>query len=303
MCALVRTAGQLEFALQNVYTPNFLVGQVVVRPPCCSRGETMRAIILAAGIGWRLGRHLGRVPKSLLRFGGKTLLQRHFDVLGECGVTEVVVGAGYRADLMQAQIDATSSTMPIRTVLNPDYEEGNIVTLWTLRDELASGEPVLLMDADVLYDKHLMYRLIQSPNENCFLLDRDLEPGDEPVKLCVRDGRLVEFRKHVAQQLVYDFHGESVGFFKLSAEVAGRLRERTMEYIELGRRDEFYEEALRDVLLEADRFEFGFEDITGLPWIEIDFPEDVRRAEHEILPRLDSGSPARKPLDETCSPH
>lgn len=212
------------------------------------------------------------------------------------------MGTGYRADLMQAQIDAASTRMPTRTVFNPDYEEGNIVTLWSLRDELASEGPVLLMDADVLYDKHLMYRLMESPNQNCFLLDRDIEAGDEPVKLCVRDGRLVEFRKHVAQELVYDFHGESVGFFKLSAEVAARLCERTKQYIEQRRRDEFYEEALRDVLLESDRFEFGFEDITGLPWIEIDFPEDVRRAEHEILPRLDSGDPALKPLDETCSP-
>ena len=45
------------------------------------------------------------------------------------------------------------------------------------------------------------------------------------------------------------------------------------------------EEAIRD-LLQATPHEFGFEDITDLPWLEIDFPEDIRRAEHEILPRL-----------------
>lgn len=262
----------------------------------------MRAIILAAGVGWRLGRHLGRVPKSLLRFGGTTLLQRHFEVLAECGVREVVVGVGYRADLMQAEIDAMAGPMPVKTVFNPDFKEGNIVTLWTLRDELTIGESILLMDADVLYDRHLMYRLVESQNENCFLLDRDMEPGDEPVKLCVRDGRVVEFRKHVAHPLQYNFHGESVGFFKLSASVAERLRERACEYVEQQRRDEFYEEALRELLLEARDDEFGFEDITGLPWIEIDFPEDVRRAEHEILPRLDTGYSRMRSVDVACAP-
>jgi choline kinase len=46
-----------------------------------------------------------------------------------------------------------------------------------------------------------------------------------------------------------------------------------------------YEEAIRDVLLAEPR-QFGYEDVTGLPWIEIDFPEDVKRARDDILPRL-----------------
>ena len=53
---------------------------------------------------------------------------------------------------------------------------------------------------------------------------------------------------------------------------------------EVGRADVIYEQAMRDVILAADAF--GFEDVTGLPWIEIDFPEDLERAHGEILPRL-----------------
>ena len=114
----------------------------------------------------------------------------------------------------------------------------------------------------------------------------NLEAGEEPVKLCVRDGRIVEFRKQVDPALAYDFHGESVGFFKLSEEMALALAEMVERYVSAGRRDEFYEEAIRDLVLGDHGPRFGFEDVTGLPWIEIDFPQDVARAEREVLPRM-----------------
>ncbi len=51
---------------------------------------------------------------------------------------------------------------------------------------LVAGDDILLMDADVLYDRCIIERLVKTNISNCFLVDRDLEPGDEPVKLCVR---------------------------------------------------------------------------------------------------------------------
>ena len=53
-----------------------------------------------------------------------------------------------------------------------------------------------------------------------------------------------------------------------------------------GRRQESYEEAIRDVLLTSPRGTFAFEDITGMPWIEIDFAADIERANAEVLPRI-----------------
>ncbi len=246
----------------------------------------MRALILAAGIGWRLGGGPRQLPKSLLKFGGKTLLQRHLEILLACGVSEIMVGVGYRADTLSAEIANLDLPVPVTTEMNPDYRQGNIVTLWTLRKGLRGGGAVLLMDADVLYDQRLMQRLVQSERENCFLLDRNVEPGEEPVKLCVRDDRLVEFRKRIDQDTEYDYFGESIGFFKLSESAAAALADRAGDYIRRNLRDEYYEEAIRDLLLDPRGPEFGFEDVTGLPWVEIDFPEDVRRAEAEVLPKL-----------------
>src|SRR5918997_237686 len=80
---------------------------------------------------------------------------------------------------------------------------------------------VLLKDGDVLYDTRLMERLVRSGIGNCLLMDRNIEPGDEPVKLCIRDGRIVDF--HKIPKNAHDWHGESVGFFRLSPAIAETL--------------------------------------------------------------------------------
>jgi len=252
----------------------------------------MRAVILAAGIGKRLEAPAGRrPPKCLLRFGGKSLLERQLGSLGRHGVTDVVVVTGYAADLVETEIDALRLDPRPLTVKNPDFERGSIVSLWCAREHLTrDGGDVVLMDADVLFDDRVLSRLLRSPRSDCILLDRDFEPGEEPVKLCLKAGVAVEFRKRVHEDLEFDDAGESVGFFRFSGPTARRLSERTAAYVEDGRRDEPHEEAIRDVVLETPE-RFSFEDVSGLPWIEIDFPEDVRRAERDVLPRL-TGVPA-----------
>jgi choline kinase len=245
----------------------------------------MKVVMLAAGIGSRLGLSGTNHPaKVLLRFGGKSLLQYHIEIFRRHGIEELVLGVGYHHQDIDQEIAALGAQDFVRTVFNENYEEGNIVTLWTLRDELCCNAPVLLMDADVLYDEELVTRLICSRYQNCLLLDRGFVPGDEPVKLCIRDGEIVEFRKWLSAE--FDFCGESVGFFKLSADVAKNVIKQTDLYLRQGRRHEPYEEAIRDVLLTSPRGTFLFEDITGIPWVEIDFAADIERATSEILPRI-----------------
>lgn len=238
---------------------------------------------MAAGVGKRLGGSFNILPKCLLEFAGQSLLHRHLKILRHCGITEIVIGVGYRSEQTEAAVAAHQDAAEIDTVYNPHYQQGSMVTLWTLRNHITRGDDLLLMDADVLYDQRMLERLLASAHANCFLMDRDLEPGEEPVKLCVRDGRLVEFRKQV--EVDYDYCGESVGFFRFSPIMAQRLIVATERYIDGGFLDEPHEEAIRDILL-AEPEAFGFEEVTGLPWIEIDFPEDVIRARDEVLPRL-----------------
>ncbi len=245
----------------------------------------MRAILLAAGRGIRLGPLGLERPKCLLTFGGKSLLRRHVDCLRSLGVDEIVLAVGYRESDVRAELDAVASTLRTKAVTNPRFERGSVVSLWSVREALRAGGDVLLMDADVLYDAEVLARLVARPG-NVFLMDRKFDDtGQEAVKLCLRRGLAVEFRKRLAADLDYDLAGESVGFFRFSEPVARALAARCDAYVEADRLDEPYEEAIRDLLLAAPE-QFRWEDITGLPWLEIDFADDVRRAEHEILPRL-----------------
>ena len=241
--------------------------------------------MLAAGLGTRLADSRAQnAPKVLLRFGGESLLQRHIDILRRHDIEELVLGVGFGREQVEQEIAALGADGFVRTVLNPDYEAGSLVTLWALRDELGWGGPVLLMDGDVLYHDQIMTRLVTSGHSNCLLLDRAAALDDEAVKLCIREREIVEFRKWLSAE--FDFCGESVGFFKLSARVAKDIVAQTALYIEQGRHHDPYEDPVRDVILTSRRGTFAYEEVTGLPWIEIDTPVDAERASTEILPRI-----------------
>ncbi len=238
----------------------------------------MKAIMLAAGVGKRLyGDKNDKLPKALLRFDGKTLLARHVEILRDFGVEELVLVVGHRKEDLLAEAATQAPEGFVRSVFNPRYKEGPILSLWTAGEEMRSGGDTLFMDADVLYPPEMMRRLLHSPHENCFVMDRDFEPGAEPVKLCLRDGVLVDFGKQVTGD--YDDIGEWPGFLRMSADISAKVADAAQAYIDHGEFNITYEEAMRDVLHAEQPGTFGCEDITGIPWIEIDFPEDLSRAE------------------------
>ena len=247
----------------------------------------MRAIILAAGRGLRLQQADDRqLPKCLLQFGGMSLLERHLRMLKSAGVDEVVLALGYRHDRVEAELDRLHWTPRPEIVLNSKYELGSVLTVHTAADAMTRGGDVLLMDADVLYDERIMQPLTDgAAPSNRILIDREFEAGDEPVKVCVQDGVPVELRKQVAAGLRFDIIGESVGFFRLDDRAARRFAELVAGYVATGREHLPHEETLRDLILERSQV-FRIVDVTGAPWIEIDFPADVERAATEVLPQL-----------------
>ncbi|HEX6002180.1 MAG TPA: 2-aminoethylphosphonate--pyruvate transaminase [Hyphomicrobiaceae bacterium] len=238
------------------------------------------AIILAAGVGRRLGQ---AVPKVLLEFGGKSLLERHLAALRANNVRNVSITVGHRPDLISAELSRLGVRDRVTLVENPRYREGSVISVAAQRAQLAAGKPVLLMDGDVLYDSRMLARLLQAAPENVLLFDRAIEPGDEPVKICLRGEVIVDFAK--VPEHAHDRHGESVGFFRFSASMATALAERATAYVDGGRASAEYEAVIRDLIV-AHPNRVGVEDISDLPWTEIDFEADVVRARQEVLPRL-----------------
>ena len=254
----------------------------------------MRAIILAAGRGLRMRQPEDQqLPKCLLRFDGSSLLERHLYALRASGVHEVVLALGFRHELVEAELDRLNWQPRPKIVLNPRFDLGSVLTVHTVAEALQAGGEVLLMDADVLYHEHILRALISGrAPANRLLIDCDFEAGDEPVKLCLRAGVPIELRKQLAADLHYDTIGESVGFFRFEEGTARRLVQIVSDYATGARAHMPHEEAVRDLLLERGR-EFEVADITGWPWIEIDFTEDVARAQTEVLPLVArAGDPA-----------
>lgn len=246
----------------------------------------MKVAMLAAGVGARLTRgESAPPPKALLRFGGETLLERHLRILRHFGLEDVTLVVGHRAELIEAELERIGARGFVRTLFNPDYRRSSLLSLWTLRDLLAAGEPVLYMDADVLYDFRALQPLLEAQNPNCVLIDRRVEPGEDPLKVCVRAGRVIDFHKQVQAER-FDFWAEWVGFARFDAATAAGLGATIGRYVQGGRTDVIYEEPMRDVIQAQPDPGFSIVDITGLPWIEIDFPEDLARARSEVFPRL-----------------
>ncbi len=244
----------------------------------------MKAIICAAGRGVRLG---ANSPKILLEFGGRTLLEWHALRLREAGVNDVVLVTGHLREQIARVLPEIGARhgLNMRELVNERFHEGSVLSLAAALPEIeGSREPILLMDADVLYPAEMLERLIRSTHPTALLLDREYSTkDDDPVLVPVKDGRPFEFRKKWTGAA--DFVGESIGFFKIGPRRFADVDQRNAgAQCRAGGCAIPTMTCLRAMVL-ADRF--GCEDVTGVPWTEIDFPEDVARARDEVLPQIE----------------
>jgi choline kinase len=236
----------------------------------------MRAILLAAGSGRRLQRPF---PKCLVEIGGMTLLGRALRALVAVEVSEVWVVVGYRHDLITAELNRCPSPVSVVCVRNDAFLSGSVRSLWAAREAM-TGE-VLVMDADVLFPVHLLRRLVQSPYGNCVLGDPRSSFTGEEMMLTIHGDRVWDITRGVRDPS--QVLGEGVGFYKLDHIAAHTLRGLLEEWMASGRDHEEYEEAFR-VLFKS--CVFGYELAADLPWTEIDFPEDINKAEQTVWPQI-----------------
>jgi choline kinase len=236
----------------------------------------MRAILLAAGSGRRLQRLF---PKCLIDVGGMTLLSRALRALAAVKVSEVWVVVGYRHDLITAELNRCPSPVSVVCVRNDAFLRGSVRSLWAAREALTSE--ALVMDADVLFPVPLLRRLVQSPHGNCVLGDPRSSFSGEEMMLTIHGDRVWDITRGVRDPS--QVLGEGVGFYKLDRLAAHFLRGLLEEWMARGRDHEEYEEAFRILFKSCV---FGYELVGDLPWTEIDFPEDINKAEHMVWPQI-----------------
>ena len=240
----------------------------------------MNAIILAAGVARRLAPLTDTTHKALLPLGGRPMLARMLSALADAGVRETAIVIGHCGDQVRAISGKRVGRMALRFVENPEYTKGSVLSLYAARAHLL--EPALVMDADVLFPREMLRRLLAVPAPSALLLDRGFADTGEEVKLYTRGPRVIALGKKVVPES-WETVGEGVGFFKCGA-AAGPEFIRAMEHvIATGDGLNEYEDALNLLL---QRTHVAWVDVTGLPWTEVDFAEDLRRAEQEVLPRV-----------------
>jgi L-glutamine-phosphate cytidylyltransferase len=240
----------------------------------------VKAIILAAGVARRLAPLTDTTHKCLLALGDRPLLTRMLEALAGAGVGETTIVVGHCADQIRRAAGDRVGGMAIRYIANPQYAKGSVLSLYAARAILA--EPALVMDADVLFPRELLRRLLATPTPSALLIDHGFQDTGEEVKLYTRGARVIALGKKVVPER-WETVGEGVGFFKCGAEAGPEFVRLLAEVIAEGTGLEEYEDALHRLL---QRRHVGWVDVTGLPWTEVDFVEDLRRAEAEVLPRV-----------------
>lgn len=236
----------------------------------------MKAIILAAGKGTRLDGAAVK-PKCLVDVGGSTLLHRQIDTLRSLSVREIVVVVGFGADSIREECDAEISFVEN----NVFAETSSLYSLWLAREHLSDGFVVL--NSDVLFHPQMLADLLECDHGDALLIsDSDPNPlGDEEMKIKMRDRFVVDISK---QMDPLEADGENVGIVKFSAAGAKVLVEYMNALIGAG---ELKHWAPRAFLEFARNHPLYALSTGGLPWIEIDFPQDYQRAVSEILPQIE----------------
>ena len=235
----------------------------------------MKAIILSAGQGSRLGHLTAKQPKCLIEFNGRSLLDRQLDVLAANGVDEVVVVTGFADDQIEDVLSRRIGGPRVRTMFSPFYQVAdNLGSLFVAREEIAGD--VLVWNGDTLVSEALMARVLANRGQRgiCVTVDRKDKYDDDDMKVIVGDeGRLRAIGKRIPKGVnaesigLLAFRGDGAERFRHAIEQAMRTKEGTTIWY------------LRVIHHLAQNSDVWTLDIAGEEWGEVDFPEDVESAE------------------------
>lgn len=232
----------------------------------------MQALILAAGQGQRLRDPEGR-PKCLRTVGGRPLIDHQISALAEIGIEDVVIVVGYEQDMVRDAVGAGA-----RYVVNNRYAETNSMYSFLVAQSMLDQE-VVVMNSDLFFHPGLAATLCETPGD-ALLYDSDSGGEDEHMKVRVRHGRLVEMSKRMRPERVA---GENVGMLKLSPRTMDQTATAARKILAQGGEREWLASAVNRV---AAHRAIGCVDVSGWPWVEIDFREDLDRARDDVFPAV-----------------
>lgn len=208
-------------------------------------------------------------------YGPKKILDWQLDALKSVGVFDVRMVVGYQKEMIVDHIRTHHSDMRVTYIENPDFETTN--TLFSLAKALQDFEgDFYYMNADVVFEQSILQRLSTYDGGGFLAIDRK-QCREEEVKVQVQENQITAIGKHLDPAASY---GEFIGVANFTGDFAKRFRQTVLAEAVTPNEMKFFEHAL-DVMV--DKHDMFAVDITGLPCVEVDFPEDYEYAIQEVL--------------------
>lgn len=237
----------------------------------------MDGLILAAGMATRLRPLTQNRPKCLLNLHNRPILQYIIDNLFDNNIEKIIIVTGFLEEMVKEFIKSNYDLNNFIFITNKDYADtNNAYSLLLARDKIEKG--FVLLDSDIIFDKRIISHITKEIKGVMLAIKRHNLAEEEIKVIMDKDGEIKKIGKEVPVEKAY---GESIGIEYFPYEHIGALFD-TLErrIIKEKRYNEFYEAAFQDMIEQGHKF-YGV-DIEELEAIEIDFKEDLEKAEQIV---------------------
>ena len=240
----------------------------------------MKAILLAAGASRRLQPITENTPKCLIKIGGKTILAYQLESVLKAGIKDIVIVVGYLKNKIIDFVNKNyKSFNSVKFIENPEYSTTNtIYSLYLTKNEFINDD-FIYFNADVLLHYDIVTKLVDHNGKNVLAVDYK-KCGEEEVKFTTNGNRIVKLGKYIPTS---EAEGEFIGVAKFGKNITKDFIKSLEYYSTKGDKNLFFEKAVEDIL---DKDHFYPLDVSDIPNIEIDFPEDLEEAKNEIYPAI-----------------
>ncbi|MFM1652598.1 NTP transferase domain-containing protein [Brevibacillus sp. B_LB10_24] len=239
-------------------------------------GIIKTAVIVAAGMGKRLGSRTNGRPKGFLIIDEKPIIEHSIAKLLEAGIDKIVIGTGYVSEMYE---HLASQYPQIQCVCNERYEStGSMYTLYQLKDYIS--EDFLLLESDLIYEKKALRRLLEEERQDVILASTFTHSGDEVFIETDEDHYLVNLSKRAED--LGSIYAELVGITKLSYTAFEALCRYVAKILPTASTLD-YENALIGISKDVKLFVQRLHD---LAWCEVDDESHWNRAALQIYPLI-----------------
>lgn len=240
----------------------------------------MQALILAAGMGKRLGELTQHNTKCMIKIHSVTIIERMLQQLTSFSIDRIILVIGYEGEKVRLLIGDSFNGTPIIYVENPIYDRtNNIYSLSLAKDYLLEDE-TLLLESDLVFSTDIISRLLADPYPNLAVVAKYQSWMDGTVVMLDNDDNILNFitKKAFNYQNINSYF-KTVNIYKFSKEFSANIYVPFLgAYSKALGNNEYYEQVLRVISL-LDIQDLKAMRLNGEKWYEIDDLQDLNNAE------------------------